>query len=159
VQVRIEQVAPEVTLPLRRRVLRPYLTSDEHSILPGEREPDTVHLAALSGDGELVATAVLMRERFKHRPERDDAWRLRGMATDERLRGQGIGGLLVQRMIEHVAAHGGGLLWCYARVPAQAFYQRAGFVPVGETWEEPRIGPHIAMWREVAQSDVSASPG
>ena len=28
---------------------------------------------------------------------------------------------------------------------AQGFYERAGFVPVGEPWEEPGIGPHVRM--------------
>jgi predicted GNAT family N-acyltransferase len=52
--------------------------------------------------------------------------------------------------IGHVAKQGGGVLWCQARVPARRFYERAGFVPAGAEWLEPQIGPHIAMWREVA---------
>jgi predicted GNAT family N-acyltransferase len=114
-----------------------------------------VHLAALDPGGEVVGTAVLLPERFERMPDRADAWRLRGMATEARLRGQGVGSQLVRRVIEQVAARGGGLLWCYARVPAQAFYERAGFTAVGDRWEEPHLGPHVAMWREVSAAGPS----
>ncbi len=157
VEVRVEAVPRELTLPLRQRVLRPHQRLDEMGV-PGERDPGALHLAALTPDGEVVGTAVLLPERFRRLPDRPDAWRLRGMATDERWRGRGVGGLLLRRVVQHVAAHGGGLLWCHARLPAQAFYGRAGFVPVGEPWEEPQIGPHVAMLREVAPAEPVEAP-
>jgi GNAT superfamily N-acetyltransferase len=157
VQVRVELVPPEKTFALRWRVLRPHHSPAE-AVLPGERDAGAVHLAALDADGEVVGTAVLLPERFELMPQRTDAWRLRGMATDERLRGRGVGRQVVQRVIEHVAARGGGLLWCHARLPAQPFYERAGFAPVGQRWEEPRLGPHIAMWREVSPARAGGRP-
>jgi GNAT superfamily N-acetyltransferase len=157
VHVRIETVPPELTFPLRWRVLRPDHSAEE-AVLPGERDADAVHLAAFDADGQVVGAAVLLPERFEQMPHRADAWRLRGMATDERLRNRGIGRLIVRRAIEHVAARGGGLLWCHARLPAQAFYERAGFTPVGERWNEPRLGPHITMWREVPPASVGSGP-
>jgi predicted GNAT family N-acyltransferase len=72
------------------------------------------------------------------------------MATTEELRGQGIGGRLLDVVLAHVAAHGGGLLWCNARVTALPLYERAGFATRGEPWIDPDIGPHVAMWRRVA---------
>jgi predicted GNAT family N-acyltransferase len=48
-----------------------------------------------------------------------------------------------------VTDHGGGLLWCNARVPAINLYRRGGFVEHGEMWEDPDIGPHVVMWRLV----------
>jgi predicted GNAT family N-acyltransferase len=36
---------------------------------------------------------------------------------------------------------------CSGATPAVAFYERAGFVRVGEEWDEPFIGPHAAMQR------------
>jgi hypothetical protein len=41
-------------------------------------------------------------------------------------------------------------LWCNARLAAVGFYERAGMVTTGEIWEEPVIGPHIAMFAQVA---------
>jgi len=154
VQVRVETVAPEVTAPLRQRVLRPHQRPDE-AVLPGERDPDAVHLAARTADGAVVGTAVLVREPFEPMPDRADAWRLRGMATDERLRGRGIGERVLRQAVDHVAGHGGGLLWCHARTPARRFYERAGFTAVGAEWVEPHIGPHIAMWRAVGPAPAA----
>jgi len=51
--------------------------------------------------------------------------------------------------VQHVADHGGGLLWCNARSPAVAFYRRAGFETRGDEWVDPEIGPHVAMERAV----------
>ena len=71
------------------------------------------------------------------------------MATREDLRNQGIGGAVLSRAIDHVVEHGGGLLWCNARVPAMSLYRRAGFVEHGDPWDDPDIGPHVVMWRIV----------
>lgn len=147
--IRVEQVPAERTYPLRQRVLRPYLTLAEMKPLPGEQGPGSVHLAALTPDDEVVGTGMLLREPFSRMPERTDAWRLRGMAVDADRRGHGIGAAVLGRMIEHVAGHGGGLIWCNARLLARSFYQRAGFSAVGAEWDEPLIGPHVTMWRPV----------
>jgi predicted GNAT family N-acyltransferase len=72
------------------------------------------------------------------------------MATAAGLRGRGIGAALLRQAIEHVAGQGGGVLWCQARVPARRFYERAGFSATGPEWDEPHLGPHVVMWREVA---------
>jgi predicted GNAT family N-acyltransferase len=150
VEVRVERVEPEVTLPLRWRVLRPHLDPAEMAPWPGEHDPGTVHLAARTPDGDVVGTAVVTPDRFELMPGRTDAWRLRGMATADGLRGRGIGEAVLGQAIRQVAEHGGGLLWCNARVPARRFYERAGFTAVGAEWDEPLIGPHVVMWREVA---------
>jgi len=52
-------------------------------------------------------------------------------------------------VLDHVADRGGTLVWCNARVPARRFYERAGFTVHGDEWDEPGIGPHVAMARPV----------
>lgn len=74
-----------------------------------------------------------------------DGWRLRGMATEPDVRGAGFGTALLAACMEHVAASGGGELWCNARVPAVGFYQRAGFEVVSEAFDIAGIGPHVVM--------------
>jgi len=148
VDVRVELVAPEATYPLRQRVLRPHQRVTEVRV-PGEDGRDAAHIAAVDANGDVVGTAVLVRETCPLLPERNPAWRLRGMATDERLRGQGVGGRVVRHAIGWVALRGGGLLWCQARLPVRRFYERAGFTAIGDEWVEPNTGPHIAMWRDV----------
>lgn len=140
------------TFALRHRVLRAHQPI-EAVALPGDDDPDTGHFAAYDEEGRVVGTATVRREAPPEDWGEPDGWRLRGMATDEALRSQGIGRAVLDAAIAHVAEHGGGLFWCNARTPAVSFYERAGFVTRGERWEDPDIGPHIQMWRMVEPSD------
>jgi predicted GNAT family N-acyltransferase len=74
------------------------------------------------------------------------------MATAEHKRGEGIGTAVLRAVLEHVARHGGGLLWCSARTSARSFYERAGFVSRGDVWAEPNLGPHVMMERRVGNA-------
>ncbi len=71
------------------------------------------------------------------------------MATAPDWRGRGLGTAVLDALIDHAAAHGGGLVWCNARVPARRLYERAGLVARGAVFDIPGIGPHIQMWRTV----------
>jgi len=103
-----------------------------------------VHFGAFDGE-RLVGIVSLYREDRPDGPER--GWRLRGMATETDVRGAGFGTALLAACIEHVAASGGGELWCNARLAALGFYRRAGFEVVGEEFDIPGIGPHVVMAR------------
>jgi GNAT superfamily N-acetyltransferase len=153
--VRVERVSAEVTYPLRQRVLRPHQAVGEVAFA-GEADPLAGTYAALTEDGEVVGTATVHPEACPWAPDRPGAWRLRGMATSAEYRGQGLGAALVAAALGHVAAGGGTLVWCHARTPAQGFYAREGFTVYGEVFDEPDIGPHLRMWREV--SSGSATP-
>jgi len=148
VDVRVEAVPASITFPLRQQVLRTHQAPGQLA-LPGDDDPDTCHVAALTPAGEVVGTANVRRQAPPWEPGADDTWRLRGMATSPELRGRGIGARLLQSVLAHVDAHGGGLVWCNARLPAQRFYEHAGFVTRGEPWIEPDLGPHVVMWRQV----------
>jgi GNAT superfamily N-acetyltransferase len=84
-------------------------------------------------------------------------WRLRGMATRPDLRDAGIGSWLLGCAVDHVAARGGGLLWCTARAAAVNLYRRAGFAQQGDPWDAPVIGPHVLLWQAVP-ADGSGRP-
>lgn len=147
-QPRVEQVPAALTVSLRQRVLRPHQSLAE---LTATLDPAAVTFAALDPAGAVLATAALSAELPPWRTEPGPAgWRLRGMATEPERRGQGLGAAVLAAVLDHVAARGGGELWCHARLPAVEFYRRAGLVPLGRAWEEPHIGPHIAMHRSVA---------
>jgi GNAT superfamily N-acetyltransferase len=148
VKFRIDRVPAEVTYPLRQQVLRPHEPISALR-LRGDDDPTTGTFAALDTDGEVVGTATVRQEACPWRPDEPAAWRLRGMATADSMRGQGIGAHVLRATIAHVVLEGGHLIWCNARTPAQRFYQREGFVVEGDEWEDPQIGPHVAMWRPV----------
>lgn len=148
VQTRVEPVPAEATFALRQRVLRPHQSVAEMA-LAGDDDPATLHLAAVEETGEVVGTLRLEPAACPWFPERHAAWQLRGMATAEHLRGRGVGAELVAAAVRRIAEHGGGLLWCNARVPAESFYARAGFAVTEHRWDDPQIGPHVGMVREV----------
>jgi GNAT superfamily N-acetyltransferase len=131
-------------------VLRPHQRRDEVRF-PDDEGPATVHFCAHDDDGQVVGVVSLMKQSPPWRPAGDavDAWRLRGMATAAEWRGMGVGRALLDAVFDHVAAGGGGLLWCNARMAAVGFYERAGMATTGDIWEEPVIGPHIAMFAQV----------
>jgi GNAT superfamily N-acetyltransferase len=143
--VTVERVDAAVTYPLRQQVLRPGRPPGA-ARFASDDDPSTASFAARAPDGEVVATVVVYPEPCPWLPDRPGAWRLRGMATAPDHRGRGIGTQVLRVALAHVAAAGGGLVWCNARVPARRLYERAGFRTHGAPWDDPEIGPHIAMW-------------
>jgi ribosomal protein S18 acetylase RimI-like enzyme len=149
-QVAVRPITAEDTRPLRHSVLRPG-QSFEQTAYSRDDHPETLHLGAFDGD-RLVAIASLYREARPNRPSRA-AWRLRGMATDPEARGRGCAGALLDGAVGHVAAEGGGELWCNARVSALGFYRRHGFEVEGDEFEIDGIGAHVVVTRAVAPPD------
>jgi GNAT superfamily N-acetyltransferase len=120
--------------------------------MAGDAQPDSGSFAAFDPSGTVIGCVTVHRE-----PPPDaipqvgtgGSWRLRGMATADGHRRQGIGAALLTSAVAHVAAQGGTLLWCNARMPAVPFYRKGGFETAGQPWEVPELGPHIVMWRGV----------
>ena len=141
--MKILPIAAEETIPLRLAVLRPGLPR-EAAIFPEDAR--AVHFGAFH-DSEIVAIASLHQENFPGEAGR--GWRLRGMATAEGLRGQGIGSQLLRICLDYVAARDGAVLWCNARTEAATFYAKHGFATRGEEFQIPGVGPHFVMWIRV----------
>jgi GNAT superfamily N-acetyltransferase len=152
-RIRIEQIPTETSFQLRHRVLRPHQKSSV-VLFPGDDDPDSGTYAAIGPRNKLLGVATVFWEPCPWRPDVVEAWRLRGMATREGRRGLGIGGAVLSAAMDHVARLGGVLLWCNARTGARRFYERAGFTTHGEPWDEPEIGEHIAMWRDIPPASV-----
>jgi len=159
----VERVPPWTTWPLRQEVLRPGRPVRD-CVYPGEDDPRTAHVAALrrsrapEADLLVLAVGVVLPEPPSWDPTADDGWRIRGMATAPQVRGQGLGRMVLDQLIDRVAHEGGGLLWCNARTPALTFYERAEFQPRGDVFDIPEIGPHRVMWRIVEPADVAPAP-
>ena len=136
------EVAAADTAALRRTVLR----GGRPVALPGDDEP-AFHIGVYD-DGVLVGTGNVRRQDPPWEAP-GPSWRLRGMATAPGLRGRGVGTLVLDALMVHCREQAGGLLWCHARTPARRFYERAGLQTRGEPWDDPEIGPHVVMWREL----------
>jgi GNAT superfamily N-acetyltransferase len=130
---------------LRDAVLRPGLPTGG-SIYPGDEAPDTLHAGAFM-DGRLASVATVCRERMPGFTT-PDTWRLRGMATLARWRGNGLGKRLAERCIAHAAEHGGALLWCSARIGTAAFYRALGFNEHGEPFRLPEYSDELYVFMQ-----------
>lgn len=168
--VTVRAVPAAVTLPLRQQVLRPHQTVDDLRE-PDDDTPDSASFAAVDDvSGEVVGTGVVSRRPVPGDGGDDSdggadggaAWQVRAMAVAPGQQGRGIGRAVLDALLAHVDAAGGGTVWCNARVPAVAFYERAGFAVVGEPFELPHIGPHVVMTdrrRPARDRDPDPGPG
>lgn len=135
-RVRLEDV-----IGLRHQVLRQGLPR-QAAIFDGDDDPAARHYGAFE-DGRLIGCATLHLNRWDGQP----AWQLRGMAVAEGLRSRGIGRQLLRFIDQDLSDSPVRFLWCNARVPASAFYQKLGWEVVSEVFEIPTAGPHVKMIR------------
>jgi predicted GNAT family N-acyltransferase len=70
------------------------------------------------------------------------------MAVLSRHRGCGIGAAVLEALEREGASRGIVLLKLSAQLSASGFYERAGYVPVGDVYDEVGI-PHLAMEKRV----------
>jgi GNAT superfamily N-acetyltransferase len=148
--LRVRRCGADDVIGLRQAVLRPHQSRDQ-ARYPTDFDPATAHFCAEDESGRVVSVASLLNEAPLWQPGPQNAWHLRGMATTPDWRGRGAGSAVLAAVLEHVAASGGGLVWCNARLGAVDFYKGAGLVTTGDPWEEPVIGPHIAMYMNIQE--------
>ncbi len=132
-------------IDLRHKILRAGLPRAA-AVFEGDDEATTLHALAEIG-GRIVGVATLLRRPWNESP----AWQLRGMAVEDGLRGLGIGFKLLA-LLENRAANAGfsRQLWCNARTPALAFYQKCGWAIASEEFVIETAGPHRKMTRTLA---------
>lgn len=100
--------------------------------------------------GEPVGVLTLLPAAYPGTGEA--AYQLRGMAVEPGRQGRGVGERLMAAALAAVRDRGATLLWCNARVSAEAFYARAGFVPDGDRFTPPELGiVHVRMRRALAR--------
>ncbi|WP_413943863.1 GNAT family N-acetyltransferase [Bdellovibrio sp. HCB-162] len=143
-QYDIREITTAETLPIRQRVLKPFLRPDE-CINVGDDLPTTYHFGLFHAD-KLVSVATFLLESH---PDFSAGfpYRLRGMATDDKYRGQGFGQKLLRYGVEHLRSKRCDLLWFNARIKAFPFYEKLGFYYHGPLFEMKDIGPHKVMYK------------
>ena len=142
----VEAVAADDTYELRHRVLGRGRTPADIAAAD-DAEPDSAHFAVRI-DGAVVATGTVRRRRSPHGGA-GAQWQVRGMAVEPELRSRGLGSAILARIIGHVEERGGGVTWCHVRIAARSLYQRHGFVPEGEPFDDAVAGTQVFMSRPV----------
>jgi len=148
-KIDVRPISSAETFPLRLAVLRPGRPR-ESAMFAGDDAPDTKHFGAFR-NGKLLSIASLFASELPERPGLP-AYQLRGMATAEEARNQGLGKALVAASLDFLREKHGRLLWCNARIAAVEFYRHLGFSTIGPEFDIPEVGPHFRMWREVDDS-------
>ena len=144
--IEVKQISTKETLPVRKKILKPFLREEE-CVNPGDDLPTTYHFG-LYKSGELVSIATFL---YESHPEFSAGfpYRLRGMATDSSVQGQGLGSLLLVYGVEFLRAKKCDFIWFNAREKAFSFYQKLGFIIHGPMFEIKDIGPHKVMYKHI----------
>jgi hypothetical protein len=104
-------------------------------------DPFSRHLVALDGE-RVVGYGRLIQE--------SDWAHLRQVVVDEAYRGRGIGGALVNELVDEASRRRLRRAYLNARLPAVQLYRRAGFSVVGEQFAMARTYvQHVRMERRV----------
>lgn len=131
----------ELTLGLRSKILRDGLPLNE-CVFPTDQVEGAFHLAVYVAE-EIACVASFFPSKYKTSDE--EAYQLRGMATDIEFSGKGYGRELVIFAINYIKNTNAVLIWCNARKSAVPFYQKLGFESRSEEFEIAGIGPHYEM--------------
>ena len=134
----------------RDRVLRPD-QPEGGSVYANDDAPDTRHWGAFV-DGLLAAVATICCEPPPGKAE-VSAWRLRGMATLDRFRGQGLGRRLAESCLDYARRQGGTTGWCTARISAVGFYEALAFRQQGSAFRLPEYSEEDYVLMAVALSE------
>jgi glucose-6-phosphate 1-epimerase len=103
-----------------------------------EHDAVSIHWLAVADDGMPIGCARLLPDGHLGRMAVLPAWR-----------GRGVGHALLAAVLGAAKARGHATLKLSAQTHAAAFYAQAGFVALGEEYEEAGI-PHVAMQMALA---------
>jgi predicted GNAT family N-acyltransferase len=99
-----------------------------------------VHVLSRDASGVVVATGRLL--------VRGTSASIGRMAADPSVRGRGHGAAVLDELHRQAVLRGVTEVELHAQVSARGFYERAGYVPIGEEYEEAGIA-HITMRRRL----------
>lgn len=110
-------------------------------------DPLCQHVIARSADGAAIGTGRLMPDGRIGRMAVLDAWR-----------GRGVGGVILERLVEIARARGLQQVELHSQVHAREFYARHGFEAYGEHFFEAGI-EHVHMRLALREDEIPRSAG
>ena len=145
-KVEINKVETDEIRPLRYSELRKGQDFSTTSYLK-DYEESTFHMACIVDD-KIVTCATFYPEKSK-KSKSDNAYRLRGMATDSNFQRKGYASDLMTSAFKELTKRGCDMVWCNARLVAVNFYKSVGFKITGNLFNIEGIGPHYYMYKEI----------
>ena len=145
-QVEINKVDAEKIRPLRHSELRKGQDYSTTSYLK-DYEEGTFHMACIVDD-KIVTCATFYAEKSM-KVKSNNAYRLRGMATDSNFQRKGYARNLMVESFKELEKRDCDMVWCNARLVAVSFYESLGFKIKGDLFDIAEIGPHYYMYKEI----------
>jgi YbgC/YbaW family acyl-CoA thioester hydrolase len=108
-----------------------------------EADSTALHAVAYNGLGQGIATGRLVRHSSA---DGKNVGKIGRMAVHRALRGAHFGQAILQTLTQAAQQRGDAEVMLYAQRSAQGFYQRLGFAPRGQPFDEVGIA-HIEMFR------------
>jgi predicted GNAT family N-acyltransferase len=125
--------------------LRTRVFVDEQGVPPeieqDDRDATAVHVLSRDGSGRVVATGRLLVD--------GDRATIGRMAADASVRGRGHGAAVLAELHRQAVLRGVREIELHAQVAARRFYERAGYVAVGDEYLEAGIR-HVTMRRALS---------
>jgi predicted GNAT family N-acyltransferase len=100
-----------------------------------ELDPSALHLVAYESDEPAGTSRLVFR---------DGMWLVGRVAVIEKYRGTGLGRAMMMAVMDEAVRIGASELHLHAQVKAAGFYEKLGFQPYGEPYDEEGID-HISM--------------
>ena len=142
-QSEIKFILQDDLLAIRNDVLRGGMLTLDECRWPSDNISGTFHLGYYI-ESRLICIASFHPQSYG---EFEGAgYQLRGMATIDEYRGQGIGNKLLNFGLTYLRGQGANYLWCNARKKALKFYRDMGLEVISDEFEVPVIGPHYVMY-------------
>ena len=145
-KVNISKVDAEKIRSLRHSELRKGQDFSTTSYLK-DYELDTFHMAYISNE-KIVTCATFYPEKST-KIKSENAYRLRGMATDSNFQRKGYASDLMEESFKKLKNRDCDMVWCNARLVAVDFYKSVGFKITGDLFDIAGIGPHYYMYKEI----------
>ena len=145
-QVEINKVDAEKIRPLRHSELRKGQDFSTTSYLK-DYEEGTFHMACIVDEG--IVSCATFYAQTSMKVKSDNAYRLRGMATDSNFQRQGYARNLMIESFKELKKRDCDMVWCNARLVAVSFYESLGFKIKGDLFDIAEIGPHYYMYKEI----------
>jgi predicted GNAT family N-acyltransferase len=145
-QVEINKVGAEKIRPLRHSELRKGQDFSTTSYLK-DYEEGTFHMACIADDQ--IVTCATFYAQTSMKVKSNNAYRLRGMATDSQFQRKGYARNLMLASFKELKKRDCDMVWCNARLVAVNFYESLGFKITGDLFNIEAIGPHYYMYKEI----------
>ncbi len=145
-RVEINKVDAEKIRPLRHAELRKGQDFSTTSYLKDCAE-STFHIACIIDDKPVTCATFYPETSTKIKSE--NAYRLRGMATDSNFQRKGYASDLMAESFKELKKRDCDMVWCNARLAAVPFYKSVGFKTIGDLFNIAGIGPHYYMYKEL----------